>query len=151
HLVFLLVFSCSSSKMAFGQGVVYYVDNVMGDDAAAGTRPNSPWKSLEKVNSTIFEPGAQIRFRSGQAWTGQLVPQGSGAEGKPIVIGKYGVGAAPQIHGRGVGATVVLHNQSYWEIHDLEITNYNAEEENGLSLEQWEAKNISDYADVELP
>lgn len=148
---FLLVIGLCWAIQAPADKTVYYVDAENGDDRNSGTREKSAWKSLEKVNSTAFRPGSRILFKSGQSWTGQLTPKGSGAHGNPIVIDQYGRGSKPRIAGKGVAATLVLNNQQYWEINNLEITNYNPEEEGGISLEQWEAKNIHDYADAELP
>ena len=53
------------------------------------------------------------------------MPQGSGAEGRPVVLSAYGEGALPLIAGQGfTGAGVVsLRNQSHWVISDLELTN----------------------------
>lgn len=148
----LMVFSCSlSSQTSAGRGSVFYVDALNGNDDASGTHEKAAWKSLEKVNSVTFEPGSRLLFKSGHAWTGQLAPKGSGASGRPIVIDKYGGGDHPKIQGNGAEATLLLNNQQYWEIHNLEITNYNPEEEGGITLEQWEAKNITGYTDVALP
>lgn len=130
---------------------VFYIDAQNGNDDATGTGETSAWKSLEKVNSVTFRPGSRLLFRSGQSWTGQLAPKGSGVSGSPIVIDKYGSGGKPQIHGNGAEATLLLNNQQYWEINNLEITNYNPEEEGGLTLGQWETKNSTDYANAEMP
>jgi hypothetical protein len=105
-------------------GTVYYVDSRGGNDSNAGTSPAAAWKSLEKVNATTFSPGDRILLKSSSVWRGQLWPKGSGVEGKPITIGMYGGGVKPVINGEGlVEDTVLLKNQEYWEIEDLEITN----------------------------
>lgn len=82
------------------------------------------WKSLAKVNATRFRPGDRILLRSGSVWHGQLWPKGSGAEGRPILVDMYGGGVKPVIHGDGLAEdAVLLENQEYWEIENLEITN----------------------------
>jgi hypothetical protein len=101
----------------------YYVDASEGADNRPGTSPEGAWRTLEKVNATTFQPGDRLLFRAGGAWTGQLWPKGSGAEGRPIVIGKYGDGTKPAIRGAGAMAAVYLENQEYWEIADIEVTN----------------------------
>lgn len=117
-----------------GEMLVYYIDAEAGDDAADGLSAETPWKSLEKINETVFQPGDCILFKAGCSWTGQLWPKGSGTEEAPIRIDRYGEGAAPLIIGTATmdketdqdfykGAAVVLHNQEYWEISSLEITN----------------------------
>jgi len=105
-------------------GHAFYVDVVSGDDAKVGTSELLAWKTLAKVNATVFAPGDRILFKSGGTWTGQLSPQGSGTEAHPIHIGKYGGEAKPVIDGAGTVADVLLlKNQEYWEVQDLEIIN----------------------------
>lgn len=103
----------------------WYVDAKDGNDTFSGLSPNFAWQSLKKVNSTIFQPGDTILLKTGSCWTGQLAPQGIGEKGRPIVIDKYGLDSLPVINGNGMtGEGVVrLYNQSFWEIHNLEITN----------------------------
>jgi Right handed beta helix region len=124
------VLSCALSgcNKSDGQsGGVYYVDSLTGDDTRTGTTPASAWKSLLKVNATTFSPGDKILFKSGSSWTGQLWPKGSGREGAPIIIDKYGDGPKPVIAGAGLAEdAVLLKNQDYWEVQNLEITNTGA-------------------------
>jgi Right handed beta helix region len=120
-----LLSGCSRSDVQSGR--VYYVDSVTGDDTRIGTTPESAWKSLSKVNATTFSPGDKILFKSGSSWTGQLWPKGSGREGAPITIDKYGDGPKPVIAGAGLAEdAVLLKNQDYWEVQNLEITNKGA-------------------------
>ncbi|MBD2866970.1 galactose-binding domain-containing protein [Paenibacillus arenilitoris] len=108
-------------------GTTYYVDDVDGNDANAGTSPAAAWKSLEQLNATTFQPGDAILFKAGGVWSGQLHAKGSGADGSPITIDKYGDGPKPLLNGGGVDATIYFNNQEYWEVRNLEITNYEAE------------------------
>jgi hypothetical protein len=63
-------------------------------------------------------------LKSGRSWTGQLWPKGSGSAESPIQIDSYGGDTKPVIQGAGmVEDTVLLKNQEYWEIQNLEITN----------------------------
>src|SRR3954452_22696066 len=112
------------SAAAAATGVAYYVDAAGGSDANPGTGAAAPWKSLAKGNATAFRAGDQILLKAGQVWSGQLWPKGSGAAGSPIVLSSYGSGARPRIDGASrVTSTVKLHDQQYWEIRNLEITN----------------------------
>jgi hypothetical protein len=109
-------------------GEVYHVDSLGGDDTHAGTRSDSAWKSLERVNTHIFKPGDKVLFKAGTRYSGQLKPQGSGAliQGKPvcIFIDQYGRGPLPRIDGEGKSKdTLLLRNVEYWEVQNLEITN----------------------------
>jgi Right handed beta helix region len=111
----------SRSNSAF---VGYYIDALAGNDDAAGTTPQAAWKSLQKIDATTFQPGDRVLLKSGSVWHGQLWPKGSGSEGHPIVLGMYGGGVKPEIEGDGLAEdAVLLKNQEYWEIEDLEITN----------------------------
>jgi|GEM_PF-3880567 len=102
----------------------FYIDSVGGSDGNSGSSSATPWKSLSKVNGTTFAAGDHIFFKAGDGWTGQLYPKGSGASGSPIVIDSYGSGSKPMIQGNGTtDSTVYLHNQQYWEINNLDISN----------------------------
>lgn len=118
----------STNALAQAGDTTYYIDDVNGLDTNDGLSVERAWKSLDRVNTTTFQPGDSILFKSGGEWTGQLWPKGSGAEGSPITIGKYGDGKLPLIQGQGnVESVVYLYNQQYWEIGHLEITNYSSE------------------------
>src|SRR5262245_59780382 len=85
----VVVLSCSligCNKSAEQSGSAFYVDSVAGDDTRSGLSLQSAWKSLPKVNATIFSSGDKILFKSGSSWTGQLWPKGSGREGAPIIV-----------------------------------------------------------------
>ncbi|ONI92590.1 hypothetical protein ALI22I_03100 [Saccharothrix sp. ALI-22-I] len=108
---------------AYAAGTTYYV-SATGNDSNAGTSSGAPWRSLGKVNSTTFQSGDTIRFRSGDSWVGQLWPKGSGTDGAPIAVDRYGEGAKPKIAGQGtVDDAVRLFNQEYWEIRNLDVSN----------------------------
>jgi hypothetical protein len=112
------------SPAAAASNVAYYVDATAGSDSNAGTSPAAPWKSLAKVNRTTFQAGDQVLLKAGQVWSGLLWPKGSGVAGNPITLGAYGTGARPRIDGASrVTSTVKLHNQQYWTIRGLEVTN----------------------------
>jgi hypothetical protein len=105
----------------------YYVDANAGDDNSPGTSPEGAWKSLDRINGTTFHPGDHIFLKSGSSWRGQLWPKGSGSPEHAIVIGKYGGAALPVINGAGLAEdAVLLKNQEYWEIRNLEVTNTGA-------------------------
>jgi len=105
----------------------FYIDSVRGNDYNSGGSPTLAWKTLEKVNATTFAPGDGILFKSGGRWTGHLWPRGSGSAGHPIIIGKYGGTARPIIDASDRAEDAfLLKNQEYWEVNDLEITNWGA-------------------------
>lgn len=103
----------------------YYVSN-SGDDTAAGTSPQTAWKTIERVNKEHFIPGDKILFEKGGVWEGvTLEPQGSGSAGNKITLSSYGEGTAmPKIAAKGkCKDAVYLYNQEYWEISYLDVSN----------------------------
>jgi hypothetical protein len=102
----------------------YYVDSETGSDQNDGMTPEKAWKSLDRVNRTIFAAGDKILFKAGSRFSGQLSPLGSGKEGAPIVIDTYGTGAKPLIAAEGkYHEALLVKNQEYWEVNNLELTN----------------------------
>jgi len=116
----------------------FYVDSVSGSDSNSGLSDSDPWKSLEKVSSTVFQPGDHILFKAGSQWTGKLEPKGSGNISNPIRISSYGSGAKPilmpgadwqdtfsmngsTLSNQNVNSVISLYNQQYWEIDGLEL------------------------------
>jgi len=127
----LVVSNCSEglfiiATKAASIGTTYYIDSVNGSDSASGTSTSKAWKSLRKINSTIFNPGDKILFKAGTSYSGQLYPKGSGSAEAPIVVDMYGNGAKPVIIADGRNKSIVtLFNQEYWEFSNLELTSNN--------------------------
>ncbi|MEV3855345.1 right-handed parallel beta-helix repeat-containing protein [Streptomyces sp. NPDC050095] len=107
-----------------GHHTTYYVDPA-GSDEASGTSPKAAWQSLDKVNSQVFAPGDTVRFRRGGSWTGQLAPQGSGTDGRPVTFTSYGHGRGkPVIDGAGaVDSAVRLADLHDVTLDGLDVTN----------------------------
>ena len=102
----------------------YYFDSIGGSDANSGTSSNAAWQTLTKINSTTFSPGDFVLLKRGSSWTGTMYPKGSGAANNPITLSDYGTNSAlPLINGNGAADALVITNQSYWEISDLEVIN----------------------------
>ena len=102
----------------------YYVDCAASSNGS-GTE-SSPWNSLTDVNDFgSFSPGDSVLFESGTTCDGELDPKGSGTSGDPITLDWYGTGARPIIDGgtsSSVPAALLLQNQQYWTVQDLEVT-----------------------------
>jgi hypothetical protein len=145
RLLFLLLLSFHV------KATVYYVDAKFGKDTHQGRSEIQAWKTLERVDKHSFQAGDVLLFRAGQSWQGQVWFKGEGEEGKPIKVGKYGEGALPRIDGGGAAYTLKIYNSSYWEVRDLEITNYSAEEEGGITLAMWEKRNVDAFVNKHLP
>ena len=105
-------------------GTTFYVDSVGGNDYNNGTSTATAWRTLTKVNSTTFTAGDTILFKRGCSWSGRLYPLGSGSSGSPITIDAYGTGNLPGINcGGAYNEALLLVNQEYWVIKNLELTN----------------------------
>ncbi|WP_171652113.1 Ig-like domain-containing protein [Paenibacillus foliorum] len=154
----------------------YYISITSGNDANDGLSEATAWKSLDKVNASTFSPGDKIGFKAGDIWNGQLRLNGSGAEGLPIKVDKYGstdpevrpifngmgtdeadgvnlVMPLGSVAGQHYAATVEVRNQSFWEISNLEVTNYDATTKNmragiialnekGVTVTEWEQNQL---------
>jgi len=136
-LVLAACFALASASAALA--TTYYVDSVGGNDSWDGTSPSAAWQNLTKVNTVTFAPGDQILLKAGSVWNGQhLWPKGSGTDGNPIIVDTYDTGAEPLINCDFVHAgAVYLYNQEYWEISNLELTNWttgDADDQNGVRV-----------------
>src|ERR1700748_1564100 len=50
-----------------------YVDALGSDDGHSGLSPAAAWRTLEKVDAHVFQPGERLLFRAGRRYEGQLV------------------------------------------------------------------------------
>lgn len=106
-------------------GKTYYIDP-SGDDDSTGTSIIGAWKTLAKINASVFGPGDRILFKSGGVWNDTLHMKNSGTAKAPIIIDKYGGDVRPIINGRGQrnGSNgLFLNKVSYFEVNNLEVTN----------------------------
>lgn len=73
----------------------YFIDNVAGSDANAGTSEGSAWQSIEPLEETTLHPGDRVLFKAGgtfpvtnrfavDGWDPGIWPQAdsSGVEGR---------------------------------------------------------------------
>lgn len=132
--------SCNKAKSEIGvpsgrKGSNFYVDSKTGSDSNDGKSIKKPWKSLQRVNNYLFNPGDSILFKAGEVWNGQLSPKGSGAEGYPAVISTYGGHKKPLLDGKGLVEQVLkLEDVDFWEVENLEITNNSSSIGNRLGV-----------------
>jgi len=116
-----MIVALSCVVALFAQDRTYYV-TTSGDDSADGLSPAKAWKSLDRLNATVFQPGDKILLKAGEVWYGQLVLQGSGSEGKPITLSSWGEGRPVINIGRSRGAGVLVADESWWTIENIEVT-----------------------------
>ncbi len=118
----LIFFSCKDINT---DSRVFYIDSVNGNNTNTGLSESDAWASLERLNIELFSPGDKILFKSGTEYVGQFEPKGSGTKNKPIIVDVFGKGHKPIINGHGQKLhTLLIKNIQFWEINNLEITNY---------------------------
>lgn len=102
----LFLFFCTSIIMgvtlSVGYTADYYFSSETGNDNRSieeAQNPNTPWKSIEKVNTlfNMLKAGDAILFKRGEAFYGTLHIKASGSSTSPIRIGAYGSGSKPII------------------------------------------------------
>jgi hypothetical protein len=102
-------------------GATYYVDAERGSDNSAGTSPRTAWKSIQRVNRTVYTVGDQVLFAAGQTFPGTLKfdRAQNGAPDKPILISSFGKGRARIDGGTADGFTLV--DCSYVTVKNLDF------------------------------
>jgi hypothetical protein len=113
---------------AAARAATFHIDSNSGNDSRSGLSPDQAWKTLERANTQLFEPGDQLLLKAGTTYKGQLKPKGAGAivDGRPlpVTIGNYGKGPLPRIEAEGKYLdALLLRNTEFWEVQNLEITN----------------------------
>jgi hypothetical protein len=103
----------------------YYVDAIAGNDSASGRSALTAWQTLTRANTATFVAGDTLYLKRGCVWNNTLLtPHGSGQPGRPFVVSAYGEGNAPVINTAGTATyAVLIFNQEYVEVENLEITN----------------------------
>ncbi len=108
YLLFICLFSLYSFTTVWAMGTFqppevpadnrsdYFIDSVSGNDNNSGTSDTSPWKTISKVSSRTFQPGDNIYFKRGSAFSGCVTINGNGNASNPITISAYGSGNAPR-------------------------------------------------------
>ena len=99
-IVFFIIFIVNTKAQ------VYYVSSSQGNDQNDGLSIESPFKSIDKLNSMQFNPGDSIYFKSGDYWEGMFWLKGSGSFNEPIVVDVYGGENRPVINGFGYQASI---------------------------------------------
>lgn len=115
-----------------GTGITYYIAND-GSDENDGKSPESPFKSIGKLNTIVLEEGDSVLFKRGDKFYDETFEvQGNGTQENPITISAYGEGARPVIAARTTDKPCIyLKGNEGIEITDLEL----AESYQGISVE----------------
>jgi hypothetical protein len=105
-------------------GATYYIDATKGNDNNDGLSQADAWKTVEKINKSLFKPGDQILFKRNENWHEGLVPPSSGSLGNPIIFGSYGTGNMPVIDADHIrNWCIYLDQKDHIAVRNLELKN----------------------------
>ena len=121
-VIFFIIFILSFVSQAWGT-TTYYIDCNAANDFGAGTSSAAAWKTLTKVNGTIYNAGDSILFNKGCTWNGVLATSSLGSSVNTITYGAYGSGAKPIIDNQGINNDAVYVSKSYIVFDGLTIKN----------------------------
>ncbi len=85
----------TKDELEIGEGTVYYISSINGDNTNAGTSPEAAWETLSaysKIRKDL-EPGDCVLFERGGVYRGNIIL----ASG--VTYGAYGNGPKPAIYG----------------------------------------------------
>lgn len=124
RLIFLLLFPF----FLIGFGSTYYastfhISSSLGNDNNNGLSDQFPFKTINKLNSLTFSAGDSILFMSGDYFEGMFWLKGSGNSQENIVIDSYNGSIKPIINGFGYQACILVYNDQYICINNLELIN----------------------------
>jgi len=122
----------------------YFVDAKNGDDDNSGKQLDSPWKTIEKINSIIFEPGDNVYFKRGTSYSHGLQINGNGTKDNPITVSAYGEGDAPKFTNTNdsvFNGNAIQINGDYQIVENLYVYGTNPAS-NGFFLTVWKLGGI---------
>jgi PKD repeat protein len=105
-------------------GAVFYVDASRGSDANNGLSPETPWKTIARVNGFMvnFNPGDKILLKRGTRFTDSRIEiTRGGTAGQHLIFGAYGSGDKPVITHPLGGVVCVTPGIGHFTIEDLFI------------------------------
>jgi Right handed beta helix region len=113
----------------------YYVA-ATGSDTASGSI-TSPWKTVDRVNQQVLNPGDTVLFRAGDTFADAvLMPPSSGTPGKPVTYGVYG-------NGRAIIAQGEWSHASYVALRALQFgAQVQAGTNGGVHVSDWSIVNV---------
>ena len=91
----------------------YYV-KASGNDTNTGLSDDQAWRTIAKVNASIFLPGDTIYFNKGDTWREQLIITSSGNQTAEITFSAYGTGKQPKIIGSSVATVWTFSHKNVW-------------------------------------
>ncbi len=95
----------------------YYLSSSSGSDSNNGKTPETPWKSIGKLETVLgtLLPGDSVFFKCNDTFSGQLILSQSGNSAKNIYFGSYGSGKKPVISGTTPVTNWAQTSANIWE------------------------------------
>lgn len=115
-------------SMSEAAGRIYFINNTVScSDSGGGTTKELPWCNISNVNGKHFNPGDKILLARGATWKDQsMIFEESGNSTGEIELSAYGNGVRPKIIGSNspFSKGIKFVNASFWNINNLEVSNY---------------------------
>lgn len=121
--IFLVYFLTSFVSI---NATTYFISSSQGNDSNSGLSLQNPIKTIFRLNTFNFYSGDSILFKSQDTFHGMFWLKGSGNSINPIVVDTYGGIEKAIINGDGYQSSILLYNDDYISINNLEIFNYNS-------------------------
>jgi len=84
---------------------------------------NTPWKTLDKLNSLTLNPGDKVLFKRGDIFIGKLNINSSGNVSNKLYFGAYGSGNKPLIKGSKVITSWKMFSDDIWSASKATFSN----------------------------
>ncbi len=87
-VLLLSTLALTGCDVPLARGPFTYYVSADGDDGATGLRPRSAWRTLERVNEMVLEPGDTVRLIGNRALAGTLTlsAEDAGERDRPVTI-----------------------------------------------------------------
>jgi hypothetical protein len=101
-----------------------YVDSIAGDNARAGTSPETAWKDFSNVNGRVLGPGERLLLRRGSVFNQELKITARGTAERWAEIATYGEGTRPIIRRNWDidDRCALVSNPDYLHVHGLVVS-----------------------------
>ena len=101
----------------------YYYVSPLGNDAADGTSPSTPWATTKRVNAQPLLPGDSILFDAahGNHTNVNLIVSHNGTSDAPISIRSYGGPRSTLLAGAATANGVLINAAAYVQVSDLSV------------------------------
>ena len=109
----------------------YYV-SATGSDLADGLSQDTPWKTINKVNSIAFKPGDIVVFKRGDTFYGTLSIAGVRLPSqRKVTVGAYGIGPLPKLSRYKIlnAGSWVNHTANIWKIDITDLAAFTGDQD----------------------